>query len=87
MRPPSRTARPPASESVGGGRSYRRSATGGGDDETLRSAAVPTVEFAFARDDAHAVDEYTTVGLLRRNAATSARLPAALAAALDLAEG
>ncbi len=75
-----------AAESVCGERVYRRSATGGGDAKRLRSAGIPTVEFAFGPDNAHAVDEYTTVEALRHNAETYARLPAVLAAALDGAD-
>ncbi|WP_435098505.1 M20 family metallopeptidase [Halorubrum sp. N11] len=56
-------------------RIYRRSATGGGDAKTFRRAGVPTVEFGFGTDTVHAVDEYTTVEALRRNAAVYARLP------------
>lgn len=76
-----------AAESVCGERVYRRSATGGGDAKRLRSAGIPTVEFAFGPDNAHAVDEYTTVEALRRNAETYARLPAALVAAYDRQDG
>jgi len=61
--------------SVTGDRIYRRSATGGGDAKTFRHAGVPTVEFGFGTDTVHAVDEYTTVEALRRNAAVYARLP------------
>jgi len=67
-------------------RVYRRSATGGGDAKKLRNAGVPTVEFGVGTDSAHAADEYTTVGALRTNAAVYARLPYALAAALDARE-
>ena len=59
----------------------RRSATGGGDAKTFRNAGVPTVEFAFGTDTAHAVDEYVTVEALARNADVFTRLPAAWAAA------
>lgn len=76
-----------AAESVCGERVYRRSATGGGDAKRLRSAGIPTVEFAFGPDNAHAVNEYTTVEALRRNAETYARLPAALVAAYDRQDG
>lgn len=76
-----------AAESVCGERVYRRSATGGGDAKRLRSAGIPTVEFAFGPDNAHAVDEYTTVEALRHNAETYARLPAALVAAYDRQDG
>ena len=61
------------------GRLYRRSATGGGDAKTFRHAGIPTVEFAVGTDTAHAVDEYTTIEALRRNAAVYGRLPAAIA--------
>lgn len=61
-------------------RVFRRSATGGGDAKTFRHAGVPTVEFGIGTDTVHAVDEYTTVGALARNAAVYTRLPAAFAA-------
>ncbi|GAB7090188.1 ArgE/DapE family deacylase [Halorubrum luteum] len=64
-----------ASEAIGD-RIYRRSATGGGDAKTFRNAGVPTVEFAFGTDTVHAVDEYTTLEALTRNAELYARLPA-----------
>ncbi len=64
---------------VTGDRIYRRSATGGGDAKDLRDAGIPTVEFALATDTAHAVDEYTTLEILRKNARIYARLPGALA--------
>ncbi|EMA67125.1 M20 family metallopeptidase [Halorubrum kocurii] len=64
-------------EAVVDDRIYRRSATGGGDAKTFRHAGVPTVEFGFGTDTVHAVDEYTTVEALRRNATVYARLPAA----------
>ncbi|MFW6321698.1 MAG: M20 family metallopeptidase [Halohasta sp.] len=60
-------------------RIYRRSATGGGDAKKFRHAGIPTVEFAFGTDTAHAVDEYTTAEALRWNAAVYERLPAAFA--------
>ena len=63
-------------EDVVGDRIYRRSATGGGDAKTFRHAGVPTVEFGIGTDTSHAVDEYTTVEALTRNAAVYARLPA-----------
>lgn len=62
---------------------YRRSATGGGDAKRLRNAGIPTVEFAFSTDNAHAVDEYTTVRTLAWNAETYARLPVAVAERLS----
>lgn len=55
-------------------RVYRRSASGG-DAKKFRSAGIPTVEFAFGTDTAHAVDEYTTVDALGRNAGVYAQLP------------
>ena len=58
----------------------RRSATGGGDAKTFRNAGVPTVDFAFGTDTAHAVDEYVTVEALARNAAVFTQLPAVWAA-------
>ncbi|EMA57851.1 M20 family metallopeptidase [Halorubrum lipolyticum] len=64
-------------EGVAGDRIHRRSATGGGDAKTFRHAGVSTVEFGFGTDTVHAVDEYTTVEALRRNAAVYARLPTA----------
>ena len=66
-------------EAVGGERVYRRSATGGGDAKRLRSAGIPTVEFAFGTDTVHAVDEYTTVDALVDNALVYASLPRAFA--------
>lgn len=54
---------------------YRRSASGGGDAKKFRSAGIPTVEFAFGTDTAHAVDEYTTVEALERNTLVYAGLP------------
>jgi succinyl-diaminopimelate desuccinylase len=57
------------------GRIYRRSATGGGDAKKFRQAGIPTVEFALGTDTAHAVDEYTTVDALERNAEVYTRLP------------
>ncbi|MEF8806438.1 M20 family metallopeptidase [Natronomonas sp.] len=69
-------------EDVVGERVYRRSATGGGDAKKLRTAEIPTVEFAFGTDTVHAVDEYTTVDALVDNAAVYARLPEALASAI-----
>jgi succinyl-diaminopimelate desuccinylase len=62
-------------EGLVGERVYRRSATGGGDAKQLRNAGVPTVEFAFGTDTAHAVDEYTTVDALVHNALVYAELP------------
>lgn len=69
--------------SVADERVFRRSATGGGDAKTFRTAGVPTVEFAFGTDTVHAVDEYTTATALGRNAEAYARLPAAWAARTD----
>ena len=57
---------------------YRRFATGGGDAQVFRSAGVPTVEFATGTGTAHAVDEYTTVDKLLRNALVYARVPYAI---------
>lgn len=54
---------------------YRRCATGGGDARHLRAAGIPTVEFGFGTDTVHAVDEYTTVGVLARNVRVLAALP------------
>ena len=62
---------------VVGDRIYRRSATGGGDAKKFRRAEIPTVEFAFGTDTAHAVDEYTTAEALERNAVVYVRLPSA----------
>jgi succinyl-diaminopimelate desuccinylase len=59
---------------------YRRSATGGGDAKKFRTAGIPTVEFGFGTDTVHAVDEYTTVDALRKNALVYASLPYYLAA-------
>ncbi|WP_256402527.1 M20 family metallopeptidase [Halorubrum salinum] len=64
-----------AATAVADGRVYRRSATGGGDAKTFRHAGIPTVEFGFGTDTAHAVDEHITVEALRRNATVYARLP------------
>lgn len=64
---------------VAGERVYRRSATGGGDAKKLRNAGIPTVEFGFGTDAIHAVDEFTTVEALTRNAAVYTRLPYAFA--------
>lgn len=58
---------------------YRRSATGGGDAKKLRNEGIPTVDFAFGTETAHAPDEYTTVDALRYNAEVYARLPHAFA--------
>jgi len=69
-----------AAESVFDGRVYRRSATGGGDAKDLRHDGVPTVEFGFGTDTAHAVDEYTTIDALARNAEAYARLVGEFAA-------
>lgn len=67
---------------VSGERIYRRSATGGGDAKLLRAAGVSTVEFAFATETAHAVDEYTTAPILQRNASVYLSLPYAYADAV-----
>ena len=72
-----------AAESVVEGRIYRRSATGGGDAKDLRHDGIPTVEFGFGTDTAHAVDEYTTVDALVRNAKAYARLVGKFAARVD----
>jgi len=72
-----------AAGSVVDGRVYRRSATGGGDAKDLRHDGVPTVEFGFGTDTAHAVDEYTTVDALARNAEAYARLVGEFAARID----
>ncbi|TKX87714.1 M20 family peptidase [Halorubrum sp. SS5] len=72
-----------AAESVVEGQVYRRSATGGGDAKDLRHDGIPTVEFGFGTDTAHAVDEYTTVDALNRNAEAYARLVGEFAARLD----
>lgn len=69
-------------ETVTGERIYRRSATGGGDAKQLRHRGLPTVEFALGTDTVHAVDEYTTVAILRQNAEIYTRLPAGLAGGL-----
>jgi succinyl-diaminopimelate desuccinylase len=70
-------------EAAADDRIYRRSATGGGDAKTFRTAGIPAVEFAFGTETVHAVDEYTTVTALRRNAEVYLALPAALAERLD----
>lgn len=57
-----------AAEAVVKGEVYRRSATGGSDAKDLRHDGIPTVEFDFGTDTAHAVDEYTTVDALAQNA-------------------
>lgn len=62
---------------------YRRFATGSGDAQAFREHGVPTIEFATGTGTAHATDEYTTVGQLRRNARAYASLPFALAEHLD----
>ncbi|MEF8813434.1 MAG: M20/M25/M40 family metallo-hydrolase [Halovenus sp.] len=69
-------------ETVVGEPVHRRSATGGG-AKTLRDEGVPTVEFAFGSDTAHAADEYTTTGALRKNAEVFAKLPFGFAALTD----
>lgn len=58
-----------------GKRLFRRSATGGGDAKRVRNIGVPTVEFALGTDTAHAVDEYTTLQALEKNALGYTRLP------------
>ncbi len=68
---------------VSGERVCRRSATGGGDAKAVRHAGVPTVEFAFGTDTVHAVDEYTTLEAMARNAEVYARLPTTWAERLD----
>jgi succinyl-diaminopimelate desuccinylase len=60
---------------VTGDRIFRRSATGGGDAKQFRTNGIPTVEFAFGTDTAHAVDEYITTDVLAGNAAVYTRLP------------
>lgn len=72
-----------AAESVIDGRAYCRSATGGGDAKDRRHDGIPTAEFGFGTDTAHAVDEYTTVDALVRNAEASARLVGEYAARID----
>lgn len=64
-----------SAEAVANERIYRRSATGGGDAKQLRETGVPTVEFAFATETSHAVDEFTTKAVLDRNVRTYARIP------------
>ena len=76
-----------AAESVVDGRVYRRSATGGGDAKDLRHEGVSTVEFGFGTDTAHAVDEYTTIEALSRNAKAYARLVWEYAARIDDEDG
>lgn len=68
---------------VTGERVYRRSATGGGDAKRLRTAGIPTIEFALGTDTAHAVDEYTTVDALTGNAVVYTALPYVFANRLD----
>ena len=72
-----------AAEPVADGPVYRRSATGGGDAKSLRHDGIPTVEFGFGTDTAHAVDEYTTVEALAQNAEAYARLVGEYAARID----
>jgi succinyl-diaminopimelate desuccinylase len=62
-------------ESVADEPMYRRSATGGGDAKTLRNEGISTIEFAFGTDTAHAVDEYTTIEALQKNAEVVTKLP------------
>lgn len=64
-----------AVETVGLDRVYRRSAIGGGNAKKSRQARISTVEFAFGTDTVHAVDEYTSVDALERNAEVHAWLP------------
>lgn len=78
------TATTESAAAVAGERIYRRSATGGGDAKLLREAGISTVEFAFATETSHAVDEFTTATILTRNGAVYSRLPYAFAdAAVD----
>ncbi|WP_311174086.1 M20 family metallopeptidase [Halobellus ordinarius] len=67
-------------ESVANEPVLRRSATGGGDAKTLRNESVPTIEFAFGTDTAHAADEYITVQALQNNARVFTKLPFGFAA-------
>jgi succinyl-diaminopimelate desuccinylase len=62
---------------------YRRSATGGGDAKTLRNEEISTIEFAFGTDTAHAVDEYTTIEALQKNAEVFTKLPFGFAVLTD----
>jgi succinyl-diaminopimelate desuccinylase len=64
---------------VTGTRTFRRSATGGGDAKRLRNAGIPTVEFALGTDTVHATDEYVAVDAVVDNAVIYTRLPAAWA--------
>jgi len=72
-----------AAESVVDGSVYRRSATGGGDAKSLRHDGIPTVELGFGTDTAHAVDVYTTVDALVRNAEAYSQLVGEYAARID----
>lgn len=65
---------------------YRRSATGGGGAKILRNEGISTIEFAFGTDTAHAVDEYTTIEALQKNAEVFTKLPFAFAELTDGAE-
>ncbi|MDY6764661.1 MAG: M20/M25/M40 family metallo-hydrolase, partial [Halobacteria archaeon] len=65
-------------EEVIGEKVHRRIATGGGDAKKVRNAGIPTVEFAFGTDTAHAVNEYIPKRALVANAKTYAVLPYAL---------
>jgi succinyl-diaminopimelate desuccinylase len=62
-------------ETVSEGGVRCRNATGGGDAKKLREAGVPTVDFGFGTDTAHAADEYTTLDALEKNTEAYARLP------------
>ncbi|MFB6168716.1 MAG: M20 family metallopeptidase [Haloferacaceae archaeon] len=64
-----------AAEHVVDDRVYRRSATGGGDAKVFRHDGIPTVEFGFGTQTAHATDEYTTTEALVRNAISYGTLP------------
>lgn len=69
------TASTRAAEHVVNDPVYRRSATGGGDAKVLRHNDIPTVEFGFGTQTAHATDEYTTTEALSRNATAYTHLP------------
>lgn len=62
---------------------YRRSATGGGDAKQLRSADIPTVEFAIGTDTVHANDEYITTEAIVSNATIYSRIPYRFAKAFE----
>lgn len=70
-------------EAVSGEPVYRRSATGGGDVKDLRNEGIPTVEFAFGTDTAHAVDEYVPLAAVQYNATVYTELPFRLAPHLE----